>query len=104
MNPFSRSTHAVQHDMSQLAENAAALVSATADVAGDQVAEARHRLSAVLDRAKDLYGLARDKALDGGHAADEAARDHLYATLAMGVGAGLLAGYLFARSCRAGCR
>lgn len=104
MNPFSRNTHTIQHDMSQLAENAAALVSATADVAGDQVAEARHRLSAVLDRARGLYGIARDKALDGGRAADEAARDHLYPTLALGIGAGLLAGYLFARACRSNCR
>jgi len=41
--------------MGQLAEDASALLTATADVAGDKVAEARKRLEAELESGKELY-------------------------------------------------
>ena len=40
-----------------LAEDARALMAATADVAGEKVGEARKRLAAALDRAKEIAGL-----------------------------------------------
>ena len=51
--------------MSQLAEDARALITATADVAGEQVGEARKRLAAALDSGKHLYGVVREKAVEG---------------------------------------
>jgi len=49
--------------MGTLAESARALMAATADVAGEQVSEARKRLAAALEGGKEIYGRARDKAL-----------------------------------------
>src|SRR6266850_775208 len=86
----------VNHELSMLAEHARALMTATADVCGDEVADARQRLAASLDHGKEVYGRAREKTLDGVKAADHAIRDHPYeaAILALGVGAviGFLAG------------
>ena len=95
---------ALRHDMEQLAQDARALLAATADVAGDKVAEARKHLSDALERSKDIYASARDKALARTHAADEVVRENLYQVIAFGVGAGILIGFLLAsRSpCRCG--
>jgi ElaB/YqjD/DUF883 family membrane-anchored ribosome-binding protein len=54
--------------MGQLAEDASALMAATADVAGDKVAEARKRLASALDRGKEIYGRVRQRAVDGAKA------------------------------------
>ena len=40
--------------MGQLAEDASALMAATADVAGEKVSEARKRLAVALERAKEI--------------------------------------------------
>ena len=50
--------------MSTLAEDARALMAATADVAGEKVSEARKRLAAALESGKELYGRVRDKAVE----------------------------------------
>src|SRR5271156_6243535 len=87
------------HDMGQLAEDAQALMAATADVAGEKVKEARNRLAAALDRGKEIYDRVRDKAVEGAKAADEAVHEHPYKAIAIGVGVGALLGYLLARRC-----
>ena len=50
---MSKQTQAISNDMGQLAEDARALMAATADVAGEKVSEARKRLAAALERAKE---------------------------------------------------
>ena len=60
--------------MGQLAEDASALITATAGVAGEKVGEARKRLAAALERGKVIAGNVRDKAVEGAKAADEAVR------------------------------
>ena len=85
--------------MGRLAEDARALMSATADVAGEKVADARKRLAAALDRAKDVAGRVRDKAVDGAKAADEAVREHPYQAIGIAFGVGALIGYLAIRRC-----
>lgn len=92
-------TQDTSSDINQLADDARALMAATADVAGDKVSEARQRLAAALDRGKQLYGRARDKAVEGAKAADEAVHAHPYQAIAIGVGVGALVGYLIARQC-----
>ena len=47
---MNKPTQAISNDMGQLAEEARALIAATADVAGDKVVEARKRLAAALER------------------------------------------------------
>jgi len=96
---MNKHTHASGHDVAQLAEDARALMAATADVAGEKVGEARKRLAAALDSAKEIAGNVRDKAVAGARAADEAVRENPYQAIAIGVGVGAILGYLLARRC-----
>ena len=79
-------------DLGSLAEDAQALMAATADVAGEKVGEARKRLAAALENA-------RDKAVRGAKAVDEAVHEHPYQAIAIGMGVGALIGYVLARRC-----
>jgi ElaB/YqjD/DUF883 family membrane-anchored ribosome-binding protein len=86
-------------DMGTLAEDARALMAATADVAGEKVSEARKRLAAALESGKELYGRVRDKAVEGAKVADKAVHEHPYEAIGIAFGIGALAGYLLARRC-----
>ncbi len=92
-------TQAISNDLGQLAKDAQALMAVTSDVAGEKVKEARNRLAAALERAKEVYGNVRDKAVQGAKAADEAVHEHPYQAIAIGVGVGAVIGYLVARRC-----
>jgi len=94
---MNKETHATTHDVGQLAEDARALMTATADVAGEKVGEARKRLAAALESAKHIAANVRDKAVAGAKVADEAVHEHPYQAIAVGVGVGVLVGYLLGR-------
>jgi ElaB/YqjD/DUF883 family membrane-anchored ribosome-binding protein len=96
---MNKHTQAIVDDMGTLAEDARALMAATADVAGEKVADARKRLAAALDNAKDIAGRVRDKAVEGAQAADEAVREHPYQAIGIAFGVGALIGYLASRRC-----
>lgn len=96
---MNKQTSAINNDLGQLAEDARALMTATADVAGEKVGDARKRLAAALERSKEIYGRVREKAVEGARVADEVVHEHPYQALAIGVGAGALIGYLVARRC-----
>lgn len=81
-------------DMGTLAEDARALMAATAHVAGDKVEEARKRLEDVLDKNGDIYEGLKGRACRGAKIAGETVREHTYAALGIAVGAGLLLGLL----------
>lgn len=85
--------------MGQLAEDASALMAATADMAGERVGEARKRLAAALERSKEIYGRVREQAVEGAKAADVAVHEHPYQAIAIGMGVGALLGFLLARRC-----
>jgi ElaB/YqjD/DUF883 family membrane-anchored ribosome-binding protein len=94
-----KKSHTAPDDMGSLAEDARALMSATADVAGEKVSEARKRLAAALESGKELAGRVRDKAVEGAKAADEAVHEHPYQAIGIALGVGALVGYLVARRC-----
>ncbi|MGD0087751.1 MAG: DUF883 family protein [Verrucomicrobiota bacterium] len=94
-----KQTHAASSDMGTLAEDARALMAATADVAGEKVSEARKRLAAALESGKQILGRVKDKAVEGAKATDEAVREHPYQALAIAFGVGAIAGYLISRRC-----
>jgi ElaB/YqjD/DUF883 family membrane-anchored ribosome-binding protein len=96
---MSKQTHATGNDMGTLAEDARALMAATADVAGEKVSEARQRLAAALERGKEIYGRVREKAVEGAKAADQAVHEHPYPAVGIAFGVGALLGYLVARRC-----
>jgi ElaB/YqjD/DUF883 family membrane-anchored ribosome-binding protein len=91
------------NDMGTLAEDARALIAATADVAGDKVVEARKRLAAALESGKEMYGhaygRARDRAVEGLHAADETISEHPYQAIGIAFGIGAIIGFLVAGRC-----
>jgi len=86
-----------ENDLGTLAEDARALMAATADVAGEKVGQARQRLAAALESGKEIYGRVRDKTVEGAQAADEALREHPYQAIGIAMGVGALIGYLAAR-------
>ena len=90
---------AASHEVESLAEDARALMAATADVAGEKVAEARKRLSAALDSAKELAGRMRDQAVDYAKATDEAVHEHPYRAMGIAFGVGALLTCLAMRRC-----
>ena len=96
---MSTQTKAISNDLGTLAEDAHALMTATADVAGEKVGEARKRLAAALERSKEIYGRVREKAVEGAKATDQAVHEHPYQAIAIGVGVGALIGYLVSRRC-----
>lgn len=83
--------------LGQLAEDATELMDATAGVAGEKVSDARKRLAAALERAREVGSLVRDKAVAGAKATDVAVREHPYQAVAVGVGLGMVLGYLLGR-------
>jgi len=96
---MNKETQAISNDVSQLADDARALMAATADVAGEKVVEARKRLAAALESGKEMYGRVRDKAVAGAKVADQTVRENPYQAIAIGFGVGALIGYLIARRC-----
>ena len=72
---------------------------ATADVAGEEVGEARKRLATALERGKEIYGRVREKEVEGAEAADEAMHKHPYQAVSIGMGLGALIGFLVAGRC-----
>ena len=98
-----KQTQATSSDMGTLAEDARALMAATADVAGEKVSEARKRLAAALERGKEIYGGVREQAVEGAKTADEALHEHPYQAMAVAFGVGAIVGYLVARRCSRNC-
>ena len=85
--------------MGTLAEDARALMTATADVAGEKVSEARKRLAAALERGRELCGRVREKADEGVEATDRAMHEHPFQAIGIAFGVGALIGYLASRPC-----
>jgi len=96
---MNKHTPAASHDIGSLAEDARALMAATADVAGEKVGEARKRLSVALDKAKEIAANVRNKAMQGAKAADEAVHEHPYQAMAIALGVGVCIGLCAARRC-----
>ena len=98
-NHMNKQNQTVGNNMGTLAEDARALMAATADVAGEKVGEARKRLAAALESGREIYGRVRDKAVEGARAADQTVRENPYQAMAIAVGVGAIIGFLVARRC-----
>jgi ElaB/YqjD/DUF883 family membrane-anchored ribosome-binding protein len=94
---MSKHTQTSHNDIGTLAEDAHALMAATADVAGEKVGEARKHLAAALESGKEIYSRVHAKAVDCAKATDEALHDHPYQAIGIAVGVGALIGYLATR-------
>jgi ElaB/YqjD/DUF883 family membrane-anchored ribosome-binding protein len=96
---MNKQSQAIENDLGTLAEDARALLAATADVAGEKVGEARKRLAAALESGKQVYGHVREKAVAGAKAADQTVRENPYQAIAIALGVGALIGFVAARRC-----
>ncbi len=97
---MNRHTQAISNDLGRLAEDARALMVATAHVAEDKVVDARKRLSAALENAKETYGRLQQKAIERAKATDKIVRDHPYQAIGIAIGVGALLGLLLTRGKR----
>jgi ElaB/YqjD/DUF883 family membrane-anchored ribosome-binding protein len=100
---MNKQTQATSNDVGTLAEDARALMAATADVAGEKVNDARKRLTAALESGKEIYGRVRFKAAEGARVADEAVHQHPYQAIGIALGIGAIVGYVVARQCSRNC-
>jgi ElaB/YqjD/DUF883 family membrane-anchored ribosome-binding protein len=83
--------------MGTLADDAKDLVAATAGVAEDKVVAARARLSAALERGREVWGTVQDRTVQGAKATDQAIRSHPYQAIGIAFGVGALLGFLLTR-------
>jgi Uncharacterized conserved protein len=88
---------AATNNLESLANDAKALLAATADVAEAKVIEARQRLSDALEKGKDAWEFARDKAVEGAEVTDETIRGNLYSAIGVAFGVGAVLGFLISR-------
>ncbi len=88
---------ATQSKQDALADEARALIAATAEVAGEKVAQARQRLTAAIHQAEAACGRLGERALDGAKAADHTVREHPYTVAAAAFGVGAVIGFLLTR-------
>ena len=100
---MNKQAQATSNDMGTLAEDARALMTATAEVAGEGVSEARKRLAAALDSGKKIFGRVKEKAVEGVKAMDEVVHEHPYQVIVIAFSMGTLIRYLAARRCSRNC-
>lgn len=83
-------------DMEQLAEDARALLVATADVAGEKVEIARNRLNAALGNGKTVYERIEAEALREARAVAKYLHDNPQRTIVVAAAVGAVIGLVFA--------
>ena len=70
------------------------LMTATADLTGEKVENARKRLNDALEQGKERYAEVRAQALSSVRVADDFISDNPYAALGIGVAVGIAIGFL----------
>ena len=91
------STERLVSDLKTVAHDADDLLKASAGEVTEKAREARERLSAALERAKDACGCLQEKAVAGAKATDKVIRDHPYQSIGIAFGIGVLIGVLVTR-------
>jgi len=91
------STQRTNEPGEHLMADAQALLAATAHVAEEKVVEARHRLSAALEKGKEAWNTVQEKTVAGAKATDQAIRENPYKALVIALGVGAVIGYLLGR-------
>jgi len=97
MNGHQISTDKLVTDLKAVAHDTEELLKASAGEVSDKAREARARLSAALERAKDSCERLQEKAVESAKAADKVVREHPYQSIGIAFGVGLLIGVLVTR-------
>lgn len=96
---MSNSIHEISDDVKSLAHDTARNLESGAAGIYDDV---RKGVTNAMEQGKDILGSAYKRALHDGRAADRLIHNNLYQTLLLGIGAGIVLGYLY--RCQNGCR
>jgi ElaB/YqjD/DUF883 family membrane-anchored ribosome-binding protein len=84
-------------DFKVVVGDAESLLKASAGELGEKAREARARLTASLESAKDSFHKLEEKAVAGARATDKIIREHPYQSIGIAFGVGLLIGVLVTR-------
>ncbi len=90
---MSKHKKASAKNVGAIIEHAQDLLTVTAGVAGDNVAEARKRLSEALEQGREVYEEVREQAVSRAKAAHKFIRNNPYAALGIGLGIGVIIGF-----------
>ena len=91
------STDRLVSDLKTVAHDAEDLLKASAGEVTEKARDARARLMAALERAKDACERLEEKAIAGAKATDKVIRDHPYQSIGVAFGIGVLIGVLVTR-------
>ena len=81
-------------DVETISDCARDLMTATADLTGEKLQEARKRVNDALEQGKEKYNEVRDQALSSVRVADDFICDNPYAAVGIGVAVGVVLGFL----------
>jgi ElaB/YqjD/DUF883 family membrane-anchored ribosome-binding protein len=81
----------------KVSDHARSLVAATAHITDSKVAEAREKLSELMENAKDAIEYVEDKAVETAKQTDEFIREKPYQAVGLAIGIGALIGFCVAR-------
>jgi ElaB/YqjD/DUF883 family membrane-anchored ribosome-binding protein len=81
----------------KVSEHARSLVAATAHIADSKVAEAREKLSELMENAKDAVEYVEERAVETAKQTDEFIREKPYHAVGLAIGLGALIGFCIAR-------
>lgn len=79
----------------KISADAQALLSATSDVAGERVSQARHRLDQALDSGRGYFDQFQKRASSGVKSADTAVRENPYVPILAALVLGAIIAFLF---------
>ena len=91
---MSRHKRRAKGDLETISGYARDLITATADLTGEKVDEARKQLNDALEQGKEKYNEVRDQALSSVRVADDFICDNPYAAVGIGVVVGVVIGFL----------
>jgi len=89
--------HSHRDESEHLTEESRSLLEATAEATEEKIIEARKRLAAALETAREAYDRVQDKAVAGAKHADKTIRENPYQAMAVAFGVGALLGFLLSR-------
>ena len=87
----------ISDKVKSLADDASTLLDSTVNAADKCYDEARGTLGSVLERGRSVYGVARRRAVKDTQLVNGAIHNPIYQSFAIGIGAGLILGYVLSR-------
>jgi len=94
MKRRSHNSHGHENDVTQ---HARSLIAATSHLADEKIADARAKLSEVVENAQEAVEYVEERAVATAKRTDEFIREKPYQAVGVAIGIGALLGYLFAR-------